>query len=261
MAEAWFPCYPNDLLGSLRWKQMTLEERGAYWQLICWQMQSPDGFLPEPIDALSRLADIDLSDHKLILEAFPPCESGRANPRARKEWQRRQALSAIRGNAGAKGAASRWQSDGNCHAVANGKPMPSATTTTTTSTSTATTTATATGKGKTRARAAHAEPLFRWDEFAAIYPAFRLNYTDAAKKWWGKNARDDETVDAILEGVRRWNESEQWTNGAVPNCGKFLSGEVWRSPAPPRAMSRQQRLEASNRQATLDYIASLGGAK
>ena len=49
---AWFPCYASDLLGSMRWKMMTPAQRGAYWQLICWQMQSADGHLPDDVAQL-----------------------------------------------------------------------------------------------------------------------------------------------------------------------------------------------------------------
>jgi hypothetical protein len=110
----------------------------------------------------------------------------------------------------------------------------------------------------TRTRAHEAEP-YRWAEFAAIYPPFRLSYTKAAMKWWRKHAKDDATVDAILAGVRAWLESEQWRGGIVPNCGKFLAGEVWRTPAPPRKLNRQEQLEAHNRAVTQQVLASIGG--
>jgi hypothetical protein len=109
-----------------------------------------------------------------------------------------------------------------------------------------------------RTRAHEAEP-YRWADFAAIYPSFRLSYTKAAMKWWRKHAKDDATVDAILAGVRAWLESEQWQGGIVPNCGKFLEGEVWRTPAPPRKLNRQEQLEAHNRAVTQQVLASIGG--
>jgi len=90
MSKAWFPCYGGDLLSSMRWREMTPAQRGAYWQLIVWQMQSEDGTLPGDIDRLSRLADIELSANSIVLEAFPDIGGGkRANPRAFAEWQTR----------------------------------------------------------------------------------------------------------------------------------------------------------------------------
>jgi len=111
MALAWFPCYVNDLLGSLSWRCMTPAQRGAYWQLICCQMQAEDGTLPDGIAMLSRLADLDLSgENSVVLDKFPPTESGkRANLRAYSEWLKRQDISEKRSNAGAIGGASKKQ--------------------------------------------------------------------------------------------------------------------------------------------------------
>lgn len=110
MHRPWFPCYANDLLGSRRWKRMTPEQRGAYWQMICWQMQSEDGTLEDDIEALSCYADINLSipKHVVILEAFPVLSKGRrANPRAYEEWKKRAGLSSKCQNA----AFARWNLD------------------------------------------------------------------------------------------------------------------------------------------------------
>lgn len=115
-ATAWFPCYAGDILSSIRWKRMTLAQRGAYWQLICWQMQSPDGHLDNDIGALSAMADLDLATgHDIIVDAFPIQANGRrANERALVEWHKRSSLSEIRSNASAK----RWHKENNCNANA-----------------------------------------------------------------------------------------------------------------------------------------------
>jgi hypothetical protein len=106
---AWFPCYVNDLLGSMRWKCMTAAERGAYWQLICWQMQSDDGHLPADVKTLSTLADLDLTDRPAVIDAFPVNGNGkRANLRALKEWGRRMEIGTSRSNAASTAANSRW---------------------------------------------------------------------------------------------------------------------------------------------------------
>jgi len=117
----------------MRWKVMTPAQRGAYWQLICWQMQSDDGMLTDNVQRLSALADIDLT-HKhnaIVLDAFPlhSEENKRANCRALQEWKKREQLSQTRSKAGGKGAAKRWQT--------HGKRMAIAPTTTTTITYTA----------------------------------------------------------------------------------------------------------------------------
>lgn len=147
-SSAWFPCYVNDLLGSIRWKTMTPAQRGAYWQLICWQMQSDDGHLPVDVSTLSILADIDLSiGNGCIVEAFPIQSNGkRANERALSEWGKRAAISDTRRALGKKGNDKRYSqsrnSDSNCEqlatAIALAKHSPTTTTTTTTITGTAT---------------------------------------------------------------------------------------------------------------------------
>jgi hypothetical protein len=127
-ADAWFPCYVNDLLGSMRWKRMNPAQRGAYWQLICWQMQSEDGHLDDDVGLLCALSDLDLSNgNKIVADAFPVDETGRrANPRALAEWAKRKAISGERREAGKKGMAKRWQG--------HNKPIASVTTSTSTST-------------------------------------------------------------------------------------------------------------------------------
>jgi hypothetical protein len=122
MTDHWFPCYTTDLLGSLRWKMMTPAQRGGYWQLICWQMQSEDGHLDADLARLSALADVDISAaaNALILEAFPMNGNGRrANPRALVEWKKRQAISGERSKAGSKGMANRWQGHNKRITIAN----------------------------------------------------------------------------------------------------------------------------------------------
>ncbi|MCB1048414.1 MAG: hypothetical protein KDC10_14560 [Calditrichaeota bacterium] len=91
---------------------------------------------------------------------------------------------------------------------------------------------------KTRPRAVAV--LYRWDEFAALYPEKGMTYDSAGKTWWGKNVRkgDDSLVDSILAGVRRWNAGEWHRKGIVANCGKFLREGVYGKPvdggsAPP----------------------------
>ena len=131
-ASAWFPCYPNDLLGSIRWKRMTPAQRGAYWQLICWQMQSDDGHFDNDVGLLSALADLDLSNgNSIVVESFPVQENGRrANARALKEWAKRRAISKTRSTVGKAGIAKRWDKDSK--PIANAIAIGTTTTTTTT---------------------------------------------------------------------------------------------------------------------------------
>jgi hypothetical protein len=119
---------------------MKPEERGAYWQLICWQMQSDDGHLPENIRLLSVLADLELHPQSCVVEAFPIQENGkRANARALKEWRNRITVGESRSNAASIAANKRWHPKGMRQAcVAHTKGNASECTATSTATSTPT---------------------------------------------------------------------------------------------------------------------------
>ena len=77
-----FPVFVQDWLSSLRVRSMTLEERGAFLELLLLQWQ--EGALPGSPEALMRIAGIHGSpaDHPLVVEAFPECTDGlRRNPK------------------------------------------------------------------------------------------------------------------------------------------------------------------------------------
>lgn len=250
----WFPCYVNDLLGSLRWKCMTPAQRGAYWQLICWQMQAEDGHLPADVKALSVLADLDLAgDNANVVDAFPLDDTGkRANQRALREWTKRQSVSATRSEVGSKGIAKRWQTDSNCYS----KPIASAATTTTTSTTdNAQPEITATPTRRKRASA----PLYRWDEFAAIYPPDKLIPDAKAKGWWRRRVTNDEQANEVLAGTRAWVCSRQYAEGFGFGCCRFLTEELWRKiPTDTRPLTKGERITAHNRKVLEEVIAQEG---
>lgn len=223
MSLQWFPCYVNDLLGSMRWKCMTPAQRGAYWQLICWQMQAEDGHLPAEAEQLCALSDLDLSDpNSCVLDAFPIDSTGRrANVRALREWHKRRSVSDERRVAGAKGNDLRWQKDRNCDQVgiANGSPLlqhpqpqsdPTATPT-------------------PRQRASKPALLYRWDDFAALYPADKLVPDAKAKAWWRKHMTSDLLVNDLLAATRTWVASRQYQDGFGFGACRFLTEGVWKT--------------------------------
>lgn len=251
MALAWFPCYVNDLLGSLAWRCMTPAQRGAYWQLICCQMQAETGTLPEDTAMLSRLAELDLGgENGIVLDKFPlHAGGGRANPRAYAEWLKRVAISGERSKAGAIGGATPKQLLSKPEAIAkqmlkqNGsKPEAIAHTPTTTSTTTGTGTEN-THENTPRKRGAGA--LYRYAEFRAVYPDERALPEAKAMNWWGKNVQwgDDAKVEQILANTRIWNGTEQFRDGKAWNIGKYLSeGMVFNPPkqaAPARPVQQE----------------------
>ena len=250
MSEFWFPCYANDLLGSFRWKCMTPAQRGAYWQLICWQMQAEDGMLPGDVAAMGALADLPLvGADACILDAFPLGDSGkRANPRAYAEWLKRVGkIQTLRDN-GRKGSDKRY-GKGSGSDVANGiaNATPDAVPVgidnhnhnQNQNTETEKHPPTPRKRGKRpQADAGDGPDPFGWEEFARVYPGFRLKPDKAAKAWFRRNVSDTSegrvVLAQILGNVSQWLKSEQWIQGRVPNCSKYLDENIWQGiPGPP----------------------------
>jgi hypothetical protein len=220
----------------MRWKCMTPAQRGAYWQLICWQMQAENGHLPADLGALSRMADIDLSspDNNLVTEAFPIQDNGmRANNRALSEWGKRRGLIVKRQEIGrAGGVASgvaRAKPIGQAIGSPNGKQKVEQLVNTSTSTNHSQNPESE-EEPPVAPRKKKPRVLYRFDEFCAIYPDSRLNYTTKAENWWVKTVKqgDDALVESILSGTRQHVDATE--EQFLPNCGKFLEGLVWQHP-------------------------------
>jgi uncharacterized protein YdaU (DUF1376 family) len=221
MAMPWFPCYPSDLLGSLRWQMMTPEERGAYWQLLCLCYQSANGKIMAPLYLLSRMSGIDLEQHPLVLEAFQQDEDGAwFNERAYSEWLKRQEVSEKRTEAGVKGAANRWQK----HRQTDGKPMANANT----STSTSTSRVRANNQEKDSLALSRAKSAEGFDEFWHAYPKKRSK--EAALKAWKKLKPGKQLKDQIIEAVNRQAKDPDWhrENGQyIPYPASWLNAGGW----------------------------------
>ncbi len=98
-------------------------------------------------------------------------------------------------------------------------------------------------EGKERTTRPRADAaLYRWEDFADIYPTTGMTYDSAAKNWWTKNVSsgDDVMVDSILAGVRRWNACSWHQQGIVANCGKFLREGAYLKPTPDDAKKTKQ---------------------
>lgn len=85
---------------------------------------------------------------------------------------------------------------------------------------------------------------FGWSDFAAVYPGFRLKPDKAAKAWFRRNVTDTaegrQVLAQIIGNVVQWNLSEQWIQGRVPNCSKYLDEGIWQGvPGPPPYRSGQ----------------------
>lgn len=57
-SDAWFPCYPDDLLGAT--SHMSNHDFGAYWKMLCWYYKN--GPLPNDDDSLRRIGTVERQD-------------------------------------------------------------------------------------------------------------------------------------------------------------------------------------------------------
>jgi hypothetical protein len=230
MAQPWFACYVNDLLGSLSWRCMTPAQRGAYWQLICCQMQADDGMLPGDPGVLSRLAELPLEgDDEIVLSKFPLGDNGkRSNPRAYAEWLKRQDISEKRSNAGAIGGASRKQLPEQLLSKAPSKTEANDHTTTTTTTTTETET-----PEPPRKRGSQASPA-GFEEFWIAYPVNKDKKALARAAW--TKLKPDADLQARILGALAWQRnSEKWTksNGDyIPMAVTYLNQRRWEDERP-----------------------------
>lgn len=236
MSQPWFACYVNDLLGSLSWRCMTPAQRGAYWQLICCQMQADDGTLPADPGVLSRLAELPLEgEHGIVLEKFPLIGDGkRANPRAYTEWLKRQSISKSRGESGSKGAKSRWQDGDNCDNTPMAIATNSPSTITITSTGTETGTATAGISVQPQAVAPPA-PWVPFVEFWEIWVHNRKGKADAEKAW-AVLKPDRELFETIKQDLSdRMDRDPTWQKGMVMLPATYIRGRRWNDELLPGA--------------------------
>jgi hypothetical protein len=85
----WYPWYPDKWFGSIMVRGMSLEERGAYHELLDWQWQG-GGYLPAELGALSRVVGFDVGKFPQVLEKFPVVGNRRANKTLLTIWQEQE---------------------------------------------------------------------------------------------------------------------------------------------------------------------------
>lgn len=223
MAMPWFPCYPNDLLGSLRWQMMTPEERGAYWQLLCLCYQSANGKIVAPLNLLSRMSGIDLAQHPLVLEAFQQDENGAwYNERAYSEWLKRNEVSEKRAEAGAKGGAKRWQK----HKQTDSKPIANATT----STSTSTIREHKSEKDSLAHSQTNGASDHRFETFWNAWPAGHKKSKRAAEKAFKTAIKRAGNVQVMVDALEAQKAGDKWRedNGRyIPLPSRWLNEDRW----------------------------------
>ena len=89
---SWFAFFPGDWLSNRDVKRMSLDQRGAYIQLLCWQWQG-EGYLDgtdQDIAALGDMIGREWTDERVaqVLQKFPRAADGRrANTKLLNIWQ------------------------------------------------------------------------------------------------------------------------------------------------------------------------------
>ena len=96
----WFSFYPSDWLSSLSTTLMTLEQRGAYIQLLCHAWLSKTNLLPADEARLQRLVgwQEQHGDFSPVLACFPlhpDVLNQRYNPRLNQEWRKAEMKSEL----------------------------------------------------------------------------------------------------------------------------------------------------------------------
>lgn len=138
--DTWMPLLVDKYLGDTT--DLTTEQHGAYL-LLLMSMWKKDGVLPSDemrLASIAKMAPAKWRANRVVLmEFFKPTTdgSGITQKRLTQELQRSKAHTDAKAEAGAKGAAKRWQRDGTTNgeadgrtdgtAIADGKQTPSQT--------------------------------------------------------------------------------------------------------------------------------------
>jgi uncharacterized protein YdaU (DUF1376 family) len=119
--------YAGDWLADAQVRMLSLEERGAYMDLLCYQWR--EGSLPDDPVSLARMLGVTIEEFEEVWQSieafFEITEEGLKNPRMAEVVTAQMSKSVRLSNAGKKGARKRWQKQGvNGHAngQANGHP-------------------------------------------------------------------------------------------------------------------------------------------
>ncbi len=116
--RAWFPFYPADWLLSPTVRGMSLEARGLYLELLCWQWR--DGSIPQDVSAICAVTGGSPEVASECLRAFPSV-NGRCRKNKRLEGIREEQKSkrAKRVAAGRLGGLKSKQGASNAEASPN----------------------------------------------------------------------------------------------------------------------------------------------
>jgi hypothetical protein len=90
----------------------------------------------------------------------------------------------------------------------------------------------------------------RFDEFWKLYPT-KVARRSCEDIW--KRRKLDACADDAIAGVRRWQSSDRWQRGFIPNPATFLSQERWKDTPPAGEPKKGElRLRETTPQETAD---------
>lgn len=214
-----------DALSSLTVQQMTTEEFGAYWLLIMngW-VQTPQAELPNDIDilrAVTRLTPKRFDAFwKKYGKKFQKSDDKVWNPRQMDELDKLKSKSSKRRNAGQKGAAARWQTDGNamanaCDRNANAMPID------------------AIPESESESESEVKPPIPRRGNGDAVFEAFWTEYPKKAskgqaRKTWDKIVKQSpDIVPEIMAGIKTSPALKRDDLSRRPNPSTWLNALGW----------------------------------
>lgn len=109
------PWYPRDWFASDAYDSMTLEQQGAYRNLIDRAFQRPGCVLPADDDRLRQLAGATPKEwirvREVVLRWFPEHGAGRVNARALREWRKAKKLRTKARRKAKDAAKRRWDKE------------------------------------------------------------------------------------------------------------------------------------------------------
>lgn len=107
----WYKWYPNDWFGSPAVHRMTVEEQGAYRNLLDWQWQHPDCLLPGDDESMAMLSGLNAEwprhSAKIMVNFETAADGRRFNAEMKAQWDAGMDLLRRKSEGGKKGMETR----------------------------------------------------------------------------------------------------------------------------------------------------------
>lgn len=229
--------YPKDFKSDEKCQLMNFEQQGVYRALLDHQWLH--GSIPNDVEDIAELLKIPLKDFQKVWRRVSPCfqeVDGRlVNPRMEKDRAQLTAFKAERKEAGAKGAAKRWQTDSSAIQPATEQPIADDSSASASASASAFTKNTDTQRNTNESsRARRAPTLDEWLEYACAQGMQRV---DAESAWHHYES---------VSWMRNKTPITKWKS-CVSTCMRRNRGSPSRPPQSPRQGISQSTIEEANR--------------